>query len=51
MILLLDTHTFIWYVTDNSRLSNQVLDLINDENNEILLSIASLCEIAIFSKI
>ncbi|MEH2383816.1 MAG: type II toxin-antitoxin system VapC family toxin [Nostoc sp.] len=47
MILLLDTHTFIWYVTDNSRLSNQVLDLINDENNEILLSIASLWEIAI----
>lgn len=47
MILLLDTHTFIWYVTDNSRLSNQVLELINDENNEILLSIASLWEIAI----
>lgn len=46
-MLLLDTHTFIWYVTDNSRLSNQVLDLINDENNEILLSIASLWEIAI----
>lgn len=42
MILLLDTHTFIWYVTDNSRLSNQVLEFINDENNEILLSIASL---------
>ncbi len=47
MILLLDTHTFIWYVTDNSRLSNQVLELINDENNEILLNIASLWEIAI----
>jgi len=47
MILLLDTHTFIWYVTDNSRLSNQVLEFINDENNEILLSIASLWEIAI----
>ena len=47
MILLLDTHTFNWYVTDNSRLSNQVLEFINDENNEILLSIASLWEIAI----
>ncbi|MBN3950084.1 MAG: type II toxin-antitoxin system VapC family toxin [Nostoc sp. NMS7] len=47
MILLLDTHTFIWYVTDNSRVSNQVLELMNDENNEILLSIASLWEIAI----
>ncbi|MDZ8223651.1 MULTISPECIES: type II toxin-antitoxin system VapC family toxin [unclassified Nostoc] len=47
MRLLLDTHTFIWYVTDNSRLSNQVVELINNENNEILLSIASLWEIAI----
>jgi PIN domain nuclease of toxin-antitoxin system len=34
-------------VTDNSRLSNQVVELINNENNEILLSIASLWEIAI----
>lgn len=47
MRLLLDTHTFIWYLTDNSHLSNQVLELINDENNQILLSIASLWEIAI----
>jgi PIN domain nuclease of toxin-antitoxin system len=47
MRLLLDTHTFIWYLTDNSRLSNQVIELINDENNQILLSIASLWEIAI----
>lgn len=47
MRLLLDTHTFIWYLTDNSRLSNQVLELINDENNQILLSMASIWEIAI----
>ncbi|MBW4452514.1 MAG: type II toxin-antitoxin system VapC family toxin [Nostoc indistinguendum CM1-VF10] len=47
MRFLLDTHTFIWYVTDNSRLSNQVVELINNENNEILLSITSLWEIAI----
>jgi PIN domain nuclease of toxin-antitoxin system len=47
MRLLLDTHTFIWYLTDNYKLSNQVLELINDENNQILLSIASLWEIAI----
>jgi PIN domain nuclease of toxin-antitoxin system len=47
MMLLLDTHTFIWYVTDNSRLSNQVLQLINDQDNQILISIVSLWEIAI----
>jgi len=47
MIFLIDTHTFIWYVTDNSRLSNQVLELINDENNQIFLSIASVWEMGI----
>lgn len=47
MILLMDTHTFIWYVTDNNRLSNQILELINDENNQIFLSIASLWEMGI----
>ncbi len=30
MNFLLDTHTFIWYVTDNYRLSTTVLALIND---------------------
>ena len=47
MMFLIDTHTFIWYVTDNSRLSNQVLELINDENNQIFLSIASVWEMGI----
>ncbi len=47
IILLMDTHTFIWYVTDNNRLSNQILELINDENNQIFLSIASLWEMGI----
>ncbi|MEG5035391.1 type II toxin-antitoxin system VapC family toxin [Microcoleus sp. AT3-D2] len=47
MRLLLDTHTFIWYVTDNPRLSAQVKLLIEDENNEKLVSIASIWEMAI----
>jgi PIN domain nuclease of toxin-antitoxin system len=47
MMLLIDTHTFIWYVTDDSKLSNQVIKLINDENNQIFLSIASIWEIGI----
>jgi PIN domain nuclease of toxin-antitoxin system len=46
-MFLIDTHTFIWYITDNSRLSSQVLDLINDENNQIFLSIASIWEMGI----
>lgn len=47
MRLLLDTHTFIWYVTDNPRLSAHVKLLIEDENNEKLVSIASIWERAI----
>ncbi len=47
MRLLLDTHTFIWYVTDNPRLSANVKLLIEDENNEKLVSIASIWEMAI----
>ncbi|MCC5636212.1 type II toxin-antitoxin system VapC family toxin [Nostoc sp. CHAB 5844] len=47
MLLLMDTHTFIWYVTDNVRLTNQALELINDEDNQIFLSIASIWEMGI----
>ncbi|MEG3846546.1 type II toxin-antitoxin system VapC family toxin [Microcoleus sp. herbarium19] len=47
MRLLLDTHTFIWYVTDNPRLSTNVKRLIEDENNEKLVSTASIWEMAI----
>ncbi|NMG05554.1 type II toxin-antitoxin system VapC family toxin [Brasilonema sp. UFV-L1] len=47
MRLLLDTHTFIWFVIDSPRLSTVVQGLIEDENNEKLLSIVSVWEIAI----
>lgn len=41
MRLLLDTHTFIWFVIDSPRLSVMVRRLIENENNEKLLSTAS----------
>lgn len=47
MRLLLDTHTFIWFVTDSPKLSVMVKALIENENNEKLLSIASIWEMAI----
>ncbi len=47
MRLLLDTHTFIWFVTDSSRLSSIAKALIEDEYNEKLLSVASIWEMAI----
>lgn len=47
MRLLLDTHTFIWYVTSGSKLSLTAMQLINDGNNEVFLSIVSVWEMAI----
>ena len=46
---LLDTHTFIWFVTGNSRINEKVR--LQIENNANLISIASLWEIAIKSSI
>jgi len=47
MKFLLDTHTFIWFVTDNPKLSQKSIALIEDLNNEIFVSIATFWEIAI----
>ena len=44
---LLDTHTFIWFVMGNPRISTRVRALIEHEDNENLLSIASVWEMAI----
>lgn len=47
MKLLLDTHTFIWFVTDDPKLSSIAKRLIEDEHNEKSFSIASIWEMAI----
>ena len=47
MRLLLDTHTFLWFVTDDSLLSPSAKSLIGDSTNEILVSPASYWEVAI----
>jgi PIN domain nuclease of toxin-antitoxin system len=47
MKLLLDTHTFLWFIMGSSRLIKKACELIEDVNNERLLSIASLWEMAI----
>ncbi len=47
MRLLLDTHAFIWYATDSSRLSTTARSLIDNGDNDILLSTASVWEMAI----
>lgn len=47
MNLLLDTHTFLWFIEGNSKLSSQAKRLIEDQENNKLISIASLWEIGI----
>jgi PIN domain nuclease of toxin-antitoxin system len=43
---LLDTHTFIWWLTDDDRLSQRVKLLICDPESEIYVSAATVWEIA-----
>ena len=42
MRLLLDTHSFLWYIEDDDRLSQTAEQIISDIENEVLLSIGSL---------
>jgi len=41
MKLLLDTHTFIWFIEGNEKLSTEIKELIESTNNQRFLSIAS----------
>jgi PIN domain nuclease of toxin-antitoxin system len=47
MRVLLDTHAFLWFITDDRRLSSRPREIMEDPENDLLLSIASLWEIAI----
>lgn len=47
MKLLLDTHIAIWAVANSARLPESARELIADAKNEIVVSVASLWEIAI----
>lgn len=47
MNLLLDTHSFIWFVEDNPSLSSHARMFIEEPTNDVFLSIASVWEMAI----
>ncbi len=47
MKLLLDTHTFLWFIGGSAELSYGAKALTEDSENEVFLSIASLWEMAI----
>lgn len=47
MRYLLDTHAFLWFILNDSNLIPTAKSLIEDPNNEIYVSVASIWEIAI----
>ena len=47
MKILLDTHSFLWFIGGSARLSDNARSQIEDEANLLFLSVASLWEMAI----
>ncbi len=47
MKLLLDTHALLWFVWDHANLSENARNLMNDPDNDLLLSTGTIWEIAI----
>ena len=47
MRLLLDTHAFLWWVSDDDRLSHRARKAIGDRTDRCFVSVASCWEIAI----
>ena len=47
MRALLDTHTFLWWITDHAQLSHRAKTFMQSGTNELLLSAASAWELAI----
>ena len=44
MKLLLDTHAFLWYITNDPRLPRHAYDAIREKSNEAYLSVVSVWE-------
>ena len=51
MKLLLDTHTFIWWDSEPTKLSQRALELCRDSSNILLLSVTSIWEMQIKSQL
>jgi PIN domain nuclease of toxin-antitoxin system len=47
MKYLLDTHAFLWFVSDDDRLSSKARSIIKNNNNEVYFSAASAWEMSI----
>ena len=51
MNIILDTHIFLWHITDDVKLKAKYKDIITDEANNIYLSAASIWECIIKEQI
>jgi PIN domain nuclease of toxin-antitoxin system len=51
MRLLLDTHVFLWYITNDDRLPLLMSDAIRHRENETFLSVVSVWEILVKNQI
>lgn len=51
MKVLLDTHAFLWWITDDQRLSLRAREIISEGENEVFVSAATGWEIAIKAQI
>jgi PIN domain nuclease of toxin-antitoxin system len=49
--LLLDTHTFLWFINDDARLSRRAAEQIGDPTERVVLSVVSAWEITIKTSI
>ncbi len=47
MKLLLDTHTLVWWMSDDDQLSDRALSYVSDPQNQIFVSAASAYEISL----
>jgi len=51
MRLLLDTHTVLWFINDDSRLPPHIREMLNDKSNVVRVSMISLWEMSIKSRL
>ncbi|MEO5332915.1 MAG: type II toxin-antitoxin system VapC family toxin [Magnetococcus sp. YQC-5] len=47
MKVVMDTHAFLWWIDQSSRLSDKAHAVLADQDNDVLLSMASVWELAI----
>ena len=51
MRILIDTHTFLWFIEAAPEISPRAKSLIEDKSSEVLISVASLWELSIKTSI